>query len=569
MAEGVRIQSYSSLDIQGLKAKKIDEILRNHPHLISVWGAGNDRGHQLESLAKGLVSQYIAYCDRESCGHLWEARGLAPKSGWYLYTELEKTPPPGDGEYFGGYRTIVPEAATKNGIVVGAVDENKQMTSFSGWGPTDMGRIKPDVVANGDSLSGLLSVSGDYLPAEKGNGTSFSAPSVTGTAVLLVQHFQNLWAKPESVLKKTTQSKKPLSATIKALLIHTAEDLGNHGPDYQFGWGLVDAKAAADFLTAANQPGSDKSLRETVYRQEEQTIPVISDGEKPLKVTIAWTDKPGKNLINDLDLWVIETSVNGDKTPRYPWNLAPNKPAEHATRNRKNKFDNVEQVLIENPKKDATYTIHVGGRSDSQNYFLLIEGGKKLSVGKTSCLTQITHNNPEKWGRGPYVEENVRDIISASIKSTSEGFNLTMIEEKGKEAVIKFNKNLDIESAGTVIKEDYGDIYKAGDLVPWNLISNHNPVMLRIKPDGIFSIDMWVSKRSNCSFEGTAKFIDSAKSEIFGSGNISGNKIIEDGNYIFRNKSPIGVDQVLVFNIQGDKTVGLIHLSGDMRSCSQ
>ena len=362
--------------------EKIDRILQNYPYLISVFASGNDRDDNMSNLDFHKTGFYAAFVRKSKyLEELWRIYGLDFKEGFYLFSKYDpqSTPPPGDGEYLGGYRTIKANAATKNGIVVGAVNGEKNMTSFSGWGPTKTGQTKPDVVGNGYRLPRLLSASGGYLEVNKGSGTSYSAPSVTGTAVLLVEHFQNLWEDPESILKDTTNSKRPFSATIKALLIHTAEDLGNEGPDYQFGWGLIDAKGAADFLTKANKPKSDKFLLERVHSQR-QNIQLISDGQKPLKVTMAWTDKPGQNIVNDLDLRVREVTANGSET-YYPWSLNPNKPDRNATANRPNKLDNVEQVLIKETKKDAKYVILVDGDIDdseySQYYSLLIEGAQK------------------------------------------------------------------------------------------------------------------------------------------------------------------------------------------------
>ena len=122
---------------------------------------------------------------------------------------------------------------------------------------------------------------------------------------------------------------------------------------------------------------------------QRQHIQVISDGKKPLKVTIAWTDKPSKNIVNDLDLRVRQVTANGYET-YYPWSLNPNKPDRNATANRPNKLDNVEQVLIKETKKDAKYVIMVDGDIDdseySQYYSLLIEGAQKPpSVGMVRC----------------------------------------------------------------------------------------------------------------------------------------------------------------------------------------
>jgi subtilisin family serine protease len=78
------------------------------------------------------------------------------------------------------------------------------------------------------------------------SGTSMAAPNATGTLALLVQHYRNLYGAGIN----------PLSATIKGLAIHSAFDAGNKGPDYVYGWGVLDAAAAAAFLTNTTNPFS-------------------------------------------------------------------------------------------------------------------------------------------------------------------------------------------------------------------------------------------------------------------------------------------------------------------------
>jgi hypothetical protein len=233
---------------------------------------------------------------------------------------------------------------------------------------------------------------------------------------------------------------------------------------------------------------------------------------------MAWTDKPGQNIVNDLDLRVREVTANGSET-YYPWSLNPNKPDRNATANRPNKLDNVEQVLIKETKKDAKYVILVDGDIDdseySQYYSLLIEGAQKpSSVGMVRCnRAYFPTKSTERTGK----------IISASIKPTVEGYSFTMIEENGEANVLNFDKNLYLQSAGTVADADHFDgVYKAGDLIPWNLIGNtvypsRKPIVtLGIQSNGSFRINMSVSSRYWCVFEGTAQFVNGAKNEIFG-----------------------------------------------------
>ncbi|KPJ70668.1 MAG: hypothetical protein AMS14_10210 [Planctomycetes bacterium DG_20] len=218
----------------------------------------------------------------------------------------------------------------------------------------------------------------DYFPA---SGTSMAAANVTGTAVLLIEHYEDLFGD------------RPLAATTKGLLIHTAFDAGNTGPDYAFGWGLVDAAAAATHLTDATAETPYEWVLENTYAASEWTWDLYIDGTEPLKTTICWTDPAGTPhgpgldittpvLVNDLDLW-----ISGPGGTYYPWTLDPANPATDAVRITANHLDNVEQVLIDVPTA-GVYTIHVGHTGSlstpTQNYSLLLSGAAEQSPSPTS-----------------------------------------------------------------------------------------------------------------------------------------------------------------------------------------
>jgi subtilisin family serine protease len=113
-------------------------------------------------------------------------------------------------------------------IAVGAVDSSGLLAYFSSRGPTYDGRIKPDVVAGGVGIiCANPSDSDEYPPVQ---GTSFSAPLVAGVCALLLQIHPN-WTPKE----------------VAEALRRTATDLGSLGPDDLYGWGLVNATAAAKF----------------------------------------------------------------------------------------------------------------------------------------------------------------------------------------------------------------------------------------------------------------------------------------------------------------------------------
>lgn len=257
-----------------------------------------------------------------------------------------------------GYDTIVPGGQTaKNVLAIGAVDDiiggyngpgSVLMWSASNWGPTDDGRIKPDLVANGVGL--YSPVTNDLYSSL--TGTSAASPCISGSIGLLIQHYRNL-----------TLGQDPWSSTIRALLFHTADEAGPFpGPDYMFGWGLMNTKSAA--LTLTEQISKDTTVQELVLQEGGQVkLNVGVDGTKPLKVTIAWTDPPGtppapaldpptRMLVNDLDVRVLAPGQT-----YAPWTLdpsAPNGPAVPGDNIR----DNAEQIYIPNPAP-GIYTITV------------------------------------------------------------------------------------------------------------------------------------------------------------------------------------------------------------------
>jgi len=243
----------------------------------------------------------------------------------------------GDDE---GYDSLPHRANSKNMITVGNTDANNKVSFSSGWGPTNDGRIKPDLCAYGNSVLST-ELNNEYRTI---GGTSAATPAAAGVATLLYEHYNNLYGQfPND------------SALIKGAMLHSATEFGvASGPDPICGWGIVNAESAAKLIS------QDAFLTGTVSQGSQVEIGTISvpKNQAQVKVTLIWTDPPGnpaasKALINNLDLRLIDSNNN----VYLPWSLDSSNNFRTAVRSDNNQ-DNVEQITIDNPAP-GEYSIQI------------------------------------------------------------------------------------------------------------------------------------------------------------------------------------------------------------------
>jgi hypothetical protein len=363
------------------RAKAWDEICYNAPYYLPVKSAGNNRNVNGPAVGEPYY-RYNSSGVMASAGNRPE--GISSNDGYGIIAT------------YGNAKNILTVGAV-NGLRYGSQSPaDIVMSSFSSWGPTDDGRIKPDIVADGVGVISTTNVSNTSYGSS--SGTSMATPNVTGSLVLL----QELYNQQNSTYMR--------SATLKALAIATADEAGGTpGPDYKFGWGLLNAEAAAK--TILSNGGKSVISERTLAQGETQTINVIASGNGPLIATVCWTDPAAEpilaanalnnttpRLINDLDIRLSDGS-----TTFSPWILNPAAPSSAATTG-DNFRDNVEQIYIADARPGKSYTITVAHKNTltngSQAFSIILTGvggsaycTSAPSASEDSKITNFTLSN--------------------------------------------------------------------------------------------------------------------------------------------------------------------------------
>lgn len=385
-----------------------DRIAYNAPYYLIVESSGNSHGET----GPAVGTDYWGYRSRTD------------------QTIVDKGNRPAGISSNDAYDVLNSTANAKNILTVGAVNPlpygptnraDVVVAAFSSWGPTDDGRVKPDIVGMGVNVLSTGSAGNTtYLTL---SGTSMASPNVTGSLYLLQEYYQQ---KNSGTFMK--------SATLKGLVCHTAFDAGNVGPDYVYGWGLLDMKKAAQAIT---DNGTKSIIRESTLAQgATTTVNVIASGNGVVSATIAWTDVQGTptsgttindrtpKLVNDLDIRI------GDGTTTYkPWVLDPANPSAAATTG-DNIRDNVEQVYIADAVPGKTYTITISHKgtltSGPQAYSLIVTG----VGGVTYCASAPASSADSRINN--ITLSNLNNTPAAGCTSYSNYTSTTVNLEQGK-----------------------------------------------------------------------------------------------------------------------------------------
>ncbi|MDF1694741.1 MAG: S8 family serine peptidase [Saprospiraceae bacterium] len=296
----------------------------------------------------------------------------------------------------------------KNVIATANLSPRGEIMNSSSRGPAYDGRIKPDIAANGHNHISTAE-SNDYISF---SGTSGAAPVIAGAMAMLHQAYK---------INHGERAKAPL---LKAMMLNTATDLGNKGPDFIHGWGSLNAHRAVLGI-------EEGRFLNAIINQDEQKTHTITIPENVAEVRIMtyWPDPEASSfssvaLINDLNT-VLKSP---DDTEFMPWVLDPTPdpnilslPASKGVDN----LNNMEQIAIDNPSA-GDYTLEINGDQvpfGTNEYFIVWE----------FKMNEIDIMFPDG---GETLNQRTTETIHWEAAGDVGQFTLTFIDEQGNESAI-------------------------------------------------------------------------------------------------------------------------------------
>lgn len=314
------------------ETRRWDSVLFHNPFHFAIKSAGNSRNERGEGL------------------HYFYRPINSSTSDYFLDSSFVKRENDGDDL---GFDCLPPISVSKNLLVVGALKKEGQVQineqkflpqNDSPFGPSDDGRIKPDLMAFGEK-------------------TSQSAAFVAGATLLLHEQYFKVFDKIAA------------ASMLKCILIHTADELGKYkGPDYKMGWGLINVNRAVKFISKDER----NLIHGTISNGDSLRYFVHFIKGKSLKTTLVWNDpagrplgfrndpimlnNPNSMLVNDLDMKIMEVATGCVFRPFVLDPINPDLPAKNGN----NSLDNVESIIWDLPL-EGWYEIRINHKGNLKN----------------------------------------------------------------------------------------------------------------------------------------------------------------------------------------------------------
>ncbi|KAA3606774.1 MAG: hypothetical protein DWQ01_17310 [Planctomycetota bacterium] len=252
-----------------------------------------------------------------------------------------------------------PENA-KSCLAVGATDRsNQDRHGTGGAGPTQDGRLKPEVYAPGCST---FSASTASCGTRSMCGTSMACPVVAGACALVKQYFEDGFYP--SGAANAGNAFTPSGSLMRAMMANSAVDMTAESgyPSYREGWGRILLDNSMFFSGDARKLWvQDVRHNSGLSQGQTQSFPLNVQGGSDLRITLAFADEPGAAgaaapVVNNLNLRVV--SPNGTV---YHGNLLSTSGGESNAN--PTKFDprnTLETVNVANPVS-GNWTIEIIG----------------------------------------------------------------------------------------------------------------------------------------------------------------------------------------------------------------
>jgi len=296
----------------------------------------------------------------------------------------------GKVEGYADFGIIKGPGNSKNVFTIGALNiTSSSVAKLSSTGPVKDGRIKPDLCVRGEYIKSSTDESDNSYAFM--SGTSMASPAATGAATLIAQQY-----------KRTTGGFDIRHDILKSIMVNTAVDKENRGPDYKVGFGMIDAQEAVDVVKTI---GSKDTLvaADRVSNGVQKVYDFKLTKNSSFKATISWVDKESNpasstTLVNDIDMLLVNKTTGA---VYYPYTLDKNNPNALAKANKPNRVDNIEQIEVSNLPQ-GSYQLQIIGHSiisDSQEFAvtsnIALFGANSIETLRPSqlrCFAKTIHN---------------------------------------------------------------------------------------------------------------------------------------------------------------------------------
>ena len=247
----------------------------------------------------------------------------------------------------------------KNVVATANITYQDVIAPSSSRGPAADGRIKPDIASVGTNVYSTI----DPHTYGYKTGTSMAAPGAAGFFAVLHNAYD--------VIQNDTAD----GGLLKAIGMNTADDLGNNGPDYIFGYGRINARRAIRTIKDTNFFTGTASTNDTLSYSIN-----LPAGAKDFRAMLYWTDPEGstfasKALVNNLDFEVVDESQSSTFKP-WVLNPAPNGTTLNNLPVRStDTLNNAEQVTLAAPST-GDFTLKVYGTnipSGPQKFYVVYD----------------------------------------------------------------------------------------------------------------------------------------------------------------------------------------------------